>query len=196
VLPCLLLGLTALPLPAQEAASPADPDDTVRIELAGASRYAPVTLSARDLDILEIFLMLSRSRGLNIVAGDEVKGPVTLELHAVPFQEALRAVAAVKGFEITRRGDIWFVHKPEGGDPASSIMHESRSYRLDYASPEDLLPVIESMLSGSGSAMAYLPLRAVVVEDRPSVLDRVGAILEALDQPRRQVLIEAQIIEA
>jgi type II secretory pathway component GspD/PulD (secretin) len=188
---------TVSPLWAQSTPSDDPADDAVQIQVVGSQdRYAPVTLSARELDIRDVLTMLSRSRGLNIVATDEVRGLVTLELHGVPFQEALRAVVAVAGFEVSKKGDIWFVYRPEGEDPALSVTRETRSFRLDYAQAEDLISVVEEILSPIGSAISYPPLRTIVVEDRPLVLDRIRAVLAALDSPPRQVVIEAQIIEA
>lgn len=157
---------------------------------------APITLSANDLELAEILSMFARSRGLNIVAGESILGRISIELHDVPFEEGLRAVVAMAGYEITRKGDIYFVHRPSGPDPAGSIMNETRTFRLDYAKSPDLLPVIQALLSPLGRALSYPPLRALVVEDRPTVLERVATVVASLDTPPRQVVIEAQILEA
>ena len=56
-----------------------------------------MTLSARDLDIKELLSMLSESREMNIIYEDDVRGSVSIDLHEVPFQEALRAAVAMAG---------------------------------------------------------------------------------------------------
>ncbi len=166
-----------------------------RPDPAAVGNQVPVTLSARDLDIREVLAMLSDSRGLNIVSGSEVRGSVSFELRDVPFQEALTAIVAMAGFEISRKGNIYFIRQPMGEDPRVSLMRESRTFRLDYASPNDVLPVVQAALSPDGQAQSYEPLRAIVVEDRPDVIGHVGEIITSLDHPPRQVLIEAQVLE-
>jgi type IV pilus assembly protein PilQ len=156
----------------------------------------PVTLSAQNLDIQEVLAMLSRSRELNIVCGPDVHGPLSIELRAVPFSEALQAVVAMAGMEVTRRGNIYFVRKPDGDDPAAAALCEMRTFRLDYATPDEMKPVIEQLLSPIGKVMSYEPRRTLVIEDRPEVLERADALIRTLDVPPRQVLIEARILEA
>ena len=155
----------------------------------------PVTLSAQDLDIREVLNMLSRSRGLNIVSSGEVTGPVSIQLNRVPFEDALDAVVAIAGYEVTRRGDIYYVRRPPGGDPSAAILRQVRTFRLGHTSPEQLMPAIESLLSPIGRVTPYPPLRALVVEDRPEALARIGAVVAELDVAPRQVLIEARILE-
>jgi len=140
--------------------------------------------------------MLSRSRDLNIVCGPDVAGTLSLELRGVPFPEALQAVVSMAGLEATRRGSIYYVRRPSGEDPADAMLRDIRTYRLDYATPDDVMPVVEKILSSTGKVMAYASRRALVVEDRSEVLDRVDALLRTLDVAPRQVLIEARILEA
>jgi type IV pilus assembly protein PilQ len=156
----------------------------------------PVTLSAQGLDIREVLTMLSRSRGLNIVSGEDVTGSVTVDLRDVPFDEALKAVVTVAGCEAVRRGDIYFVRRIQGDDPGSVLQGDLRTFQLNHADPEKLQAVLEELLSPIGRVTPYLPLRALVIEDRPEVLARISEVVAALDVPPRQVLIEARIIEA
>jgi len=174
--------------PGAEAGDPAPP-------VAAAPAPAPVSLSAHDTDIREILQMFSRSRGLNIVTSSDVKGRVSIDLNEIPFDEALRAVVGMAGFQVVRRGDIYFIGSPPDGDDVSSVLRDVRTYRLNYALTNEIAPVLEPMLSSVGKVTAYPPLRTLVVEDLPDVLARMDRVLENLDQAPRQVLIEARILE-
>jgi type II secretory pathway component GspD/PulD (secretin) len=157
----------------------------------------PVTLSVQNMDIKEVLSLLSGSRRLNILAAGDVAGQVSVDLHAVPFDQALRAVVALAGFVVQERDGIYFVRKPAGEEnPANSILKEIRTYQIDYADPEKAVPVIQQILSPIGKVSNYAPQRTLVVEDMPDVLARVDALVESLDRPPRQVLIEARIMEA
>ncbi|MBN1826703.1 MAG: hypothetical protein JW958_10580 [Candidatus Eisenbacteria bacterium] len=155
-----------------------------------------VTLSAKDLDLRDLLSMFSRSRGVNIVSAGEVTSRVSIDLHEVPFDQALRAVVGAAGYQLTHRAGIYYVRRPSEEDDGASLLRDIRTYRLDYSTPVNLMPILEEMLSPIGKVTAYEPLRTIVVEDSPEVLDRVGVVIDDLDRAPRQVLIEARIIEA
>lgn len=166
----------------EQPPSPAGPPPVAQ-QGAGAEP-APVTLSVRNMDITEVLSMFSRTRGLNIVTTGDVIGNVTVDLHEVPFDQALQAVVSMAGFEVVKRGTIYFVRKPSGDDPATSILNEVRTYRLNYAELEKTLPVLQQMISPSGKISGYAPTRSLVVEDRPEVLQRIDEVVRSLDFPR------------
>lgn len=155
----------------------------------------PVTLSVSNVEITELLQMFSRSRNLNIVSGEGVTGRVSIDLHGVPFEHALNAATAMVGCQVIRLDNIYFVDKISGDD-AESTFKQVKTFRLDYAVPGEIEVVVREMLSEKGRVTSYVPLRSVVVEDRPDVLARVAAVIENLDLAPRQVLIEARIMEA
>jgi type II secretory pathway component GspD/PulD (secretin) len=157
---------------------------------------APVTVSVQDIDITELLQMFSKSRGLNIVCGEDVSGRVSLELRDVPFDQALDSAVSMAGCQAVKRGDIYFVNRIAREDPNDGVLKEVRTFRLDYAPVTEIQTVVTQMLSRAGRVTNYPPLRSVVVEDRPDVLERVASVIAQLDRPPRQVLIEAKIIEA
>ncbi len=157
---------------------------------------APVTLSATGLDLNELLTMLSRSRNINIVCHGDVSGPVSIDLHDVPFFQALKSVVAIAGFEVVRKDNIYFVRAPQGESGGLSAINETKTFRLDYAKTSDILPVIQELLSSDGKAIAYPPIRSIVVEDNSEVLEQIEILLQSLDVAPRQVFIEARVLEA
>jgi type IV pilus assembly protein PilQ len=176
------------------------PDETPEPEEtdpnAGQPSIKPVTLSVQDMEVEEILAMFSRSRAINIISENGVSGRVSIELHEVPFHQALEAVASMVGAQVIQRGNIFFVRKVIDEEERKGLLNEVRSYRLDYAPASEIEEVVKSLLTKSGKVSTYSPLRTVVVEDRPDVLRRLDSVIGALDVAPRQVLIEAQIIEA
>lgn len=175
----------------------ADADEQIDSTVAAPPEdpFRPVTLSARDLDIRDVLSMFSRSRGLNIISGGDIVGKVSIDLKDVPFDQALQAIVGMAGFQATKRGGIYYVRRPSGEEGKGSFLKGVRTYRFNYAVPDQVKPVIDEMLSPDGSTSIYLPLRSLVVEDWPEVLDRVDAVVDELDRPPRQVIIEARLIE-
>jgi type II secretory pathway component GspD/PulD (secretin) len=189
----LALGTTGFAALANE-----EPEMETTGDAAGAvtAEVAPVTLSVRDMEINELLSMFSSSRKINIVSSEDVTGRVSIELHDVPFEKALNSIIAMVGCQVVHRDNIYFVHAIAGDDPGESLLKDVRTYRLDYAPVGEIQTVVTQILSRVGRVTNYPPLRTIVVEDRPDVLDRVGQVIEDLDRAPRQVLIEANIIEA
>jgi len=65
----------------------------------------------------------------------------------------------------------------------------ARAFEVQYHALADAADLIEPLLSESGVITLRRRLRTLVVEDRPSILDRVEALLEGWDLPPRNVEI-------
>lgn len=78
---------------------------------AASSAQAPdlVTINVENEEITSILRLLSDANHVNIIAGPEVTGQVSLNLYDVPFEEALKAVLGVAGFTHYRIGNILYV---------------------------------------------------------------------------------------
>jgi type II secretory pathway component GspD/PulD (secretin) len=191
-----VLALSASGFVALATDGPAAGETSAADEAIEYQKVAPVTLSVRDMEVNELLSMFSSSRQVNIVSGDEVSGRVSIELHDVPFEKALNSIAAMVGCQVIHRDNIYFVNGIPGDDPSDKAMKDVRTFRLDYAPVEEIQTVVTQILSRVGRVTNYPPLRTIVVEDRPDVLDRVERVIEDLDRAPRQVLIEATIMEA
>jgi len=65
-----------------------------------------VSFDFRDADIRNVFRILSFKSGVNIVAGPEVTGVVTMKLDDVPWKQALDVILETYGYAYERRGSI------------------------------------------------------------------------------------------
>jgi hypothetical protein len=72
-----------------------------------------IDLDARDADIQDVCRLLADVGGVNIVAGDDVHGKVTVRMKRVPWDQALDAIAETKGLRVVREGNVVLV-KPAG----------------------------------------------------------------------------------
>ena len=71
----------------------------------------PVDLDVKGADIHDVCRLLADVGRVNIVVGDDVQGTVTLTMHRVPWDQALDAVLAAKGFHMERDGNVILVSK-------------------------------------------------------------------------------------
>jgi len=70
----------------------------------------PISLDLQKAEIHGVLRLFSTFAGINIVAGDDVKGTVTVRLVDVPWDQALAAVLAAKGYAaVSMKPNAWVV---------------------------------------------------------------------------------------
>ncbi|MBI5740452.1 MAG: secretin and TonB N-terminal domain-containing protein [Nitrospirae bacterium] len=154
-----------------------------------------LTLSIHDADIRSVLKALSVKKKLNIVTGQDVAGKISINIYDLPLKEVLDAVITLNGFNYVRKGDIIFVSRagvnPEGDLPGAEVM----TFKLNYVNLDEVEKVVGKLVSQSAKITLYRPEKTLIVEDAPQNLDRVRKILQTLDVPPKQVLIETSIME-
>ena len=70
----------------------------------GESRL--ISLDFKDADIVNLLRILSAESGRNIVAGDDVKGKVSVSLHNVTWEQALNTILETRGLQRLDRNGI------------------------------------------------------------------------------------------
>ena len=65
-----------------------------------------ISLDFKDADIKNILRLIAEVSNLNIVAGDDVKGKVTLRLLKVPWDQALELVLKSKSLGMVKEGNV------------------------------------------------------------------------------------------
>ncbi len=189
-------------------------DDEVRGPFDQDKEYTGerLTLNFQDIETRAVLQLLADISGLNMVVSDTVTGNVTLRLQQVPWDQALDIVMATKGLDKRRNGDVILVA------PANEIAARERAelsarqeiqqleplrsefLQVNYAKATDLARLI----SGAGRDRSFLSDRgSVAIDERtntlllydtaPRIAD-IRRLVQTLDIPVRQVLIEARIV--
>jgi len=72
-----------------------------------------VSLDFQDANIKSVFRLLSEVSGVNIVAGEDVKGSVTSHMKNVPWDQALETILDTNGLGMQRTGNVISVYTLE-----------------------------------------------------------------------------------
>jgi type II secretory pathway component GspD/PulD (secretin) len=75
------------------------------------------------------------------------------------------------------------------GDKATLI------YPCRHAETETLRAAVEVLLSPEGAVHASAPLNAIVISDRATLIQSLLEVLQELDAPNNQLLVEARVVE-
>lgn len=172
------------PTQASEPA-PAEPEPSV-------SAPGNVTVDFKDADIQNVLRILSFKSGVNIVAGKDVTGTVTIRLVDVPWEKALDVVLKTYGYAYDRDGNIIRVTSLE------NLKKEELStqvFNLNYASAAEVEKSVQDVVSDRGKVRSDPRSNTVIVTDMPTSLQNVQRVIARLDSVTPQVLIEAKVIE-
>ncbi|MEN2994321.1 MAG: type IV pilus secretin PilQ [Thermodesulfovibrio sp.] len=168
-----------------------------------------ISLDLQDADLVGVFRLLGDIGGYNIVIHPDVKGKVTLKLINVSWKQAFDVICKTFQLEKSIEGNIIRVApikvfqeekklEAEIKDLLKKAEDEQfRIFVLKHASADKVKGTIEGakILSPKGTISIDERTRAVIVKDIPSVLDQIATIVENLDKPTRQILLETRIIE-
>ncbi len=175
-----------------------------------------LTLNFQDIDVRSVLQLLADTSGQNIVVSDSVNGNLTLRLQNVPWDQALDIVLRTKGLDKRRQDNVIIIGPTE--ELASREKSELTARRdvqelepvhteflqVNYAKVTDLLKLIKptgggaagksSLLSDRGSVTVDERTNTLMVHDTTERLADIRRMVQLLDIPIRQVLIEARIV--
>jgi type IV pilus assembly protein PilQ len=155
-----------------------------------------ISMNVEESDIRSVLRSLSEFSGMNIVAGSEVKGPVTVLLHDVPWREALDNILKMNDFVAVEQDGIIRVATNKDLELARKTQNLQTSvYQIKYARADLLQTVLQKLLSERGKTQADIRANTLIISDIPSNLAIMDTIVRALDKPTSQVLIESKFIE-
>jgi type IV pilus assembly protein PilQ len=171
-------------------------------------RGQKINLDFKDVDILDVLRLLADISKLNIIAGDDVKGTVTVRLVDIPWDEALDVILKSKSLGKERFGNIIRVahmrtlQREQEAELAKKKAEEQlepikvRLIAVNYAMANNLIPQIKELLSDRGTVGVDERTNVLIIKDIEENLDKSEQLVEYLDTQTPQVLIEARIVEA
>lgn len=156
----------------------------------------PISIDLENADILTVLRALSEYAGVNIVAGKDVKGTVTVRLHNVPWHQALEIILRAAGFAYREDPGVIRVDTAENLDKQDfDLPLISNIYKLEFADPKEMVNKIQAMLSPKGKANVDERTNSVVVTEVEPIHDKIKQLVKLLDTPTPQVEIMAKVVD-
>lgn len=172
----------------------------------------PINFALRDADIREVLRTFAKLSGLNVIVQPGVTGSVTVQFEQVPWDQALEQILKINGLWYELEGNIMRIAPRDVLNAEAAAEAERRKAvelsvplrtivkRVSYASANEVASLLRSggqggLLSQRGSVTIDSRTNTLIIKELPSFMDSVLAIIEELDEPEPQVLIEARIVE-
>lgn len=158
------------------------------------SKTLPVTLDLRDVELRDVFRMLGAYANMNIVADPSVPNTlVTMTLKSVPLNEAMGYLMRMYNMSYAIMGKTIIVGTPDSIGKTTG-KESTRQYRIAYADMKAVGGLVQG-LAGVNKVVIDERLRTLYVTGRPEQFLEVEKVLQQVDHPGRQVMLQARIIE-
>ncbi|MGJ7533076.1 MULTISPECIES: type IV pilus secretin PilQ [unclassified Variovorax] len=183
-----------------------------------------LSLNFQNIEIRSLLQVIADFTNFNIVTSDSVSGTLTLRLKDVPWDQALEIILEAKNLGMRKSGSVLRIAPEDELNAKEKIKYEAQatlqgleqlrtqSFQLNYAKAATVAQGLTGtgssgggggssgsttrILSSRGSVLAEVRTNQLFVTDIPSRLSQVADLLQKLDVPVRQVLIEARFVEA
>ena len=181
-----------------------------------------LSLNFQNIEVRALLQVIADFTNFNVVTSDTVTGSVTLRLKDVPWDQALDIILQSKGLGVRKNGNVLWIAPKDELTAKEQLDLEARkkvaeleplrtqAFQLNYTKAEEVARGLIGSGSGQGGGSAtstriLSPRGSVISESRtnqlfvndiPSKLEEVQALIQRIDIPVRQVLIEARIVEA
>ncbi len=171
-----------------------------------------LSLNFQDIEVRSVLQLLADFTGLNMVVSDSVTGNVTLRLKDVHWRQALDIILKTKGLTMREDDNIIMVaptrevtEQEQLAARAETKLQElkpltSDLVRVKYATATELAELLKTdsnkLLSERGSVTVDTRTNTLLLRDTEESLTEIRALIDELDRPIKQVMIEARIVLA
>lgn len=171
-----------------------------------------LSLNFQDIEVRAVLQLIADFTDLNMVTSDSVGGNVTLRLKNVPWDQALDIILKSRGLAMRQSGNVIMVAPTEEIAARERLELEAERQvqqlaplrtefvKVNYANAASLIQLIQAeenkLLSERGNVAIDERTNTLIVQDVASSLASIRALIEELDVPVRQVLIESRIVNA
>ncbi|MEE8239917.1 MAG: secretin N-terminal domain-containing protein, partial [Nitrospirales bacterium] len=195
-------------LVAFERAVALDPDLTEAVEgittVAAQRRAAkamakstqPVTLRFQKAKLREVFEILARTAGVNVVFDKDVRDdPVTIFLKDMPYDDALTLILNTNNLVAHHVTPDTILIAPNTKQKRAHYQDLMiRTFYLSNAEAKKVVNLLRSMLE-SKRVFADEAVNAVVVRDTPAKLHLAERVIYSIDRRQPEVVLEVEVLE-
>ncbi|HPX03048.1 MAG TPA: secretion protein [Synergistaceae bacterium] len=174
---------------------PAPPKPRAPVQGDPLGMYSPVTLELRDVSVREVFRMLADLHKLNLVIDSSVPDNLmTFSFKNAKFSEVFAYMLRMNDLTYALMGNTLVVGTAEsiGKTLGKNITKE---YKVAYGDITKMPAMIMGLVALPKPPVVDERLRALYVTGTPEQHLEVEALMNRIDHPGKQVMLEARLIE-
>ena len=186
----------ALPLMAQTGASASGAATPAPTTVALSEKKDLISVDFPNEEVRTILRNVADMFELNLVVPETLQGRTSIKLRNVTWRQIFREVLTPVGYTFMEDENIIRVVSQ---DVLAQEPNVTEVYILNYAEAAKILPTISGMVETGEPVKGRVQIdqrnNALVVTERPSRQEKIKPIIEKLDVPTAQVMIESKFIE-
>ncbi len=169
-----------------------------------------ISLNFQDIPVRTVLQIIADYNEFNLITSDTVTGNITLRLDGVPWDQALDIILKVKGLDKRMQGNILMVAPSDelAAREAKNLQAQqqveelaplySEYVQINYAKASEFSDLIKnedtSILSPRGSVSVDERTNTLLIRDTAKSIEDIKRMVNILDIPVRQVIIEARMV--
>ncbi len=170
-----------------------------------------LSLNVHDIEVSAALQWLSEFSDDNIIVSENVQGSMTLNVQELTWQQIFDAILKSQYLAAREEDNIIWVAPLEeilayerdslqaSQDVAELVPLHSEYIQINYAKAAELAALIKakdnSLLSARGNISLDSRTNTLLLQDTSQKVTEIKALIERLDVPVQQVLIDARIVE-
>lgn len=188
-------------LSAEQSPEKVQPETAAAKNISSANKSAMLdVLDLKNMDVADVLKLISQKSGLNIVAGQNVTGRITIYLRDIEVEEALRIILEAYGWAYVREGNVIKVMAAKDFETKYGYKFGSelktKIKQLLFAKSTDLLNLLNQVKSETGKIIADEKSNSLILVDIPKKLDEMEMIVKKLDVPVTTEILQLSYAKA
>ena len=172
-----------------------------------------ISLKMTDINVSVVLRALARASNQNIIVSEKVGGKININIAQAPWDQVFLGILRTQGLSYAWEGDIIRIMTADDMEQDLKRQARQREMKLTeqpitrivpvkYASADNLKDNLEKFLTPDkegnpiGSILVDDHTNSLIIQAIRNDLKSIIAVIDQLDKPTPQVLIEAFIVEA
>ena len=171
-----------------------------------------ITMKMNDIEVSVLLRALSRVANQNIMLNEKIRGKININITKAPWDQVFKSILRTHGLTYAWEGNIIRIMTNE--DMENELKRESQKrdlriiepfitqiVNINYSEAAKLRENLEKFLTLSkdgkplGSVLVDEHTNSLIIQAIGNDLSRILSVVEKLDRPTAQILIEAHIVE-
>lgn len=186
--------------------------DALNLPVERALPNQKITMKMSDIDVAVLLRALAKVANQNIVLNDKVSGKVNINITEAPWDQVFKSLLRTQGLTYAWTGDIIRIMTVQ--DMENELQQESQRIELSKVEPlttrvvkisysqaskmrENMQQFLSTGRDGNplGTVLVDEHTNSLIIQAIPRDLLRMIEVVDQLDRPTSQILIQAYIIE-
>lgn len=144
-------------------------------------------LDLKNMDILDVLKLISQKSGLNIIAGQDVRGRITVFLKDIEVLDALKTIVESYGWAYVKDGSIFKVMTAAEYEAKYERKFgqntQTRIKQLLFVKAGDVATILNEIKSRAGKIIAEDKSGTIILIDDPKKMDAMEEVIKTIDVP-------------